>query len=71
MSKLGTRESPCTATNSDAEFRRWKFCLCSECGLVDKCRPGRDFYSTKDNKLLCDTCINGGRPVLDLRPRYN
>lgn len=41
--------------------RRWRFCRCRVCGLVERCTPIFDFFQLKADPieagLLCEPCF--------------
>jgi len=55
--------------------RNGKLCQCANCGIVERCTPSRDFYTTtrQDGPLMCATCIRQytGGILQSLRPGIN
>jgi hypothetical protein len=51
--------------------RRGRMCRCFTCGIVEKCTPQRDFYTTPKtgNYLVCTTCFvtPSNKPIDALR----
>lgn len=42
--------------------RRFRFCQCRECGVVERCTPSNDFFTTDSagggDGLLCERCFD-------------
>ena len=41
------------------ENRGYKLCRCASCGIVARCTPLFDFYSTEEteDKIICEDCF--------------
>ncbi|MSU75469.1 MAG: hypothetical protein EXS55_03080 [Candidatus Magasanikbacteria bacterium] len=54
---LGSQDNPLTASTVVDVDRRYKFCLCSVCGVAGQCTPSSDYWGKDGKNLLCESCL--------------